>query len=319
MIRDNSPYVSVIMPAYNGEKYIIEAIESVLQQTFSDFELIIIEDCSDDRTLQMIESIHDSRICLLENSTNMGISYSTNRGIDCSRGKYIALLDDDDIAERKRLEWQVSYMEANPKIDILGGKTTIINEAGEILLKGHTPRYNPQYIKATLLFKCMDFMNSTTMVRRSFLLNNGLRYRDNCFGIQDLWFFMESSKVGQISTIDEYLLRHREHKENESTRQINRNGIERAKKYALFQRESLRLSGFNLTNEDYSVINKVLAEFDGCCESLEEWRTFGRVLKKIVDQGDKYKMDFYNELKHVCRCHLVEQLRGIDVFNDELF
>ena len=96
-----NPLVSVVMPAYNGEKYIGESIESILRQTYDDLELIIVEDKSTDHTLQVIQTYSDTRIHLYTNERNLGISYSTNFGIDHSNGKYIALLDDDDLADRK--------------------------------------------------------------------------------------------------------------------------------------------------------------------------------------------------------------------------
>ena len=95
---DKKPLVSVIMPAYNGEKYIGAAIESILNQTYDNFELVIIEDKSTDNTLKVIQEYNDSRISLFLNSSNRGIAYSTNLGIAKSKGEYIALLDDDDLA-----------------------------------------------------------------------------------------------------------------------------------------------------------------------------------------------------------------------------
>lgn len=99
------PLVSVIMPAYNGEKYIGDAIESILNQTYDNFELIIVEDKSTDHTLDVIHGYEDSRISLYLNECNRGIAYSTNLGIEQSKGKYIALLDDDDMSASRRLEW----------------------------------------------------------------------------------------------------------------------------------------------------------------------------------------------------------------------
>ena len=153
------PLVSVVMPAYNGEKYIGEAIESILNQTYTDFELIIIEDKSTDHTLQAIQKYKDSRIHLYTNSYNRGISYSTNLGISHSKGKYIALLDDDDLALKRRLEWQVAFMEEHAEIDILGGRSAMIDESGNFIRYDKEPIYNSNYIKANLLFYNKKFAN----------------------------------------------------------------------------------------------------------------------------------------------------------------
>ena len=98
--------ISVIMTVYNGEKFLREAIDSLLKQTFQEFELIIIDDGSTDSTLQIINSYHDPRIRLVENGENRGQSYSRNLGIQKSNGEYVAIMDADDIALPKRLEIQ---------------------------------------------------------------------------------------------------------------------------------------------------------------------------------------------------------------------
>src|SRR3989338_7703392 len=101
------PAISVIMPVYNGEKYLREAIESILNQSFSDFELFIINDGSTDGTAGIIASFHDPRIVYLKNESNLGLSRSYNRGIDAARGKYIARMDADDMSIPKRFERQI--------------------------------------------------------------------------------------------------------------------------------------------------------------------------------------------------------------------
>ena len=100
--------VSVIMPAYNAEEYIGEAISSILSQTYEKLELIVVEDCSTDNTIGQIDKYRDdNRIVVIKNPVNKGISYSTNTGIGTAKGKYIALLDDDDMAAVNRIELQV--------------------------------------------------------------------------------------------------------------------------------------------------------------------------------------------------------------------
>ena len=108
------PMVSVIMPAYNAEKTIKESMESVLKQTYKDFELIVIDDCSSDGTEALIESyaLKDNRIIHLKNQCNSGVSYTRNRAVECARGEWIAFLDSDDIWETNKLETQVALMKA---------------------------------------------------------------------------------------------------------------------------------------------------------------------------------------------------------------
>lgn len=116
--NDSMPSISIVMPVYNAENYIPESIESILNQTFHDFELIVVDDGSTDNTVKIVESYHDSRIVLQKN--NHGFIRSLNTGIELSRGKYIVRMDADDIMMPYRLEVQYRYMEDNPDIDVCG-------------------------------------------------------------------------------------------------------------------------------------------------------------------------------------------------------
>lgn len=302
------PLVSVIMPAYNGEKYIQEAIDSVLEQTYENWELIIIEDASADHSMEIIKRYQDKRIRLFCNEQNKGIAESTNRGIQESRGKYIALLDDDDIAEKDRFTLQVNYLETHSEIDILGGRTTVIDTSGKVIDYSGIPRNNPKYIKAVLLFCCMDFWNSTAMIRREFIEKFHLYYENGYYGIQDFKFYMESSKVGNISTIPQFLLKHRLHSGNETDRNLRLFQKERERMYAKIQCDSLEKSGFSVKKNDMTFLNKVLAEQNGKCDSIQELRQLYWIFCELLQQGRKMEIDYLNELEHVCKVKMAEQL-----------
>ena len=128
------PMVSVVMPVYNGSKYLKEAIDSILNQTFTNFELIIINDGSTDNSEDIIFSYQDRRIYYLKNEHNKGICITLNRGLDNARGKYIARMDCDDISMPQRLAKQVNYLERHRDVGALG--TDIITFG-----KGHTDQY----------------------------------------------------------------------------------------------------------------------------------------------------------------------------------
>lgn len=300
------PLVSVIMPAYNAEKYIEAAICSILNQTYTNLELVIVEDCSTDKTLDVVCKYTDSRITLIQNEENKGIAYSTNLGIKLARGKYIALMDDDDIAAEDRLDLQVKYLEEHTEIDILGGRSIDIDSQGKVLRRGGIPRNNPKYIKAVLLFKCMDFRNGTAMIRKSFIEEHNLQYQENCYGMQDYKFYIDSSKVGNISTIDNVLLYYREHGGNETKRRMQEYKEQRRKKYAEFQRESLRVSGYKLDESRLVIINKILAEYDGGCNNREELQQLYEVFCEILRQARGLQVDYYKELE----CYFKTVLSG---------
>ena len=127
MAKNLIPTISVIMPVYNCFDYIQEAINSILNQTFSDFELIIIDDYSSDGTVDLIKKFNDPRIKLTVKSVNSGISNSLNYGLKIAKGKYIARMDGDDISFPDRFERQVKFMDLNPKVILCGGGYISIN------------------------------------------------------------------------------------------------------------------------------------------------------------------------------------------------
>jgi glycosyltransferase involved in cell wall biosynthesis len=164
--------ISVIMTVYNGEKFLREAIDSVLNQTFQDFELIIIDDGSTDSTLKIINSYSDSRIRLIENIQNRGQSYSRNLGIKESKGEYVAIMDADDIMYPSRLEKQLDFLQSQNRI-ICFSWADIINETGEwVKLKTHIS--DSQLIHAKLIFECPLIHPTAMWNKESFINNNFL-------------------------------------------------------------------------------------------------------------------------------------------------
>lgn len=306
------PMVSVIMPVYNAERFLDRAIQSILNQTYEKWELILIDDCSTDNSLELINKYSDSRIRLFRNETNRGIAQTSNRGIDESKGKYIALLDDDDEAINNRLALQVEYMEAHPDIAILGGRSIDIDDNDKIINLRDSVRNNPKLLKAMLLFRNVDFYNGTAIIRKKFILDNQLRYRDGCFGMQDYRFYIESSKYGKITTLDQYLLKYRKHENNETKRNLTVYAKQRAIKFAECQRDSLKMSGFILNEKHLFIINKV-GEI-GYCDSDAELRLLYDAFKEVLMQGKHMNIDYYDELEYVCKKELGRQILRMNIF-----
>ena len=134
-MKNKNPQISIVIPVYNGEKFLDENISSVLNQTFKDFELIIINDKSTDKTLEIIQKYakKDERIIVLNNKKNRGAQYTRNRGLKRSKGKYMAAFDADDVCLPKRFEIQFNYLEKHPEIFMVGGSAIIIDEKGNRL------------------------------------------------------------------------------------------------------------------------------------------------------------------------------------------
>lgn len=165
----NNPKISVLMPAYNAEKYIKEAIKSILNQTFKDFEFIIVDDCSKDKTWQIIQNYakKDKRILVLRNDRNLGIAGSRNKLVSLVKGKYIVWQDADDISMPCRIEHQYKFMEENPEVGICGGFLLFFNKNENKSIRKYAPddkslrknifRYSPVAQPAAIIRKkCFD-------------------------------------------------------------------------------------------------------------------------------------------------------------------
>lgn len=157
------PKISVAMSVYNGEKYLREAIESILKQTYSDFEFIICDDASKDNSVEIIKEYAevDKRIVLVKNETNLGLAFSLNKCIKNARGEYIARMDADDIAINTRFENQLKYLENNPDIAFVCGGVYLINE-GEVW--GERSSSIP--LTKENVFKYQPIAHPSTMIRK---------------------------------------------------------------------------------------------------------------------------------------------------------
>jgi glycosyltransferase involved in cell wall biosynthesis len=130
-MKKNTPLISVVMPVLNGEKYIGEAVKSVLNQTFKKFELIIINDGSTDNTLKVIDQFKDKRIRIIINEKNLGLVKAINKGIFAAKGKYIARCDADDINKEDRFKKQIDFLEKNSNYVLVGSTVELIDELGK--------------------------------------------------------------------------------------------------------------------------------------------------------------------------------------------
>jgi glycosyltransferase involved in cell wall biosynthesis len=163
------PIISVIMPVYNAELYVGKSIDSILNQTYKDFEFIIINDGSTDKSLEIIKSFSDPRIKIISH-TNKGIIYSLNEGMAVSKGKYIARMDADDISLIDRFEKQISFLETNPTIAMCGTWAEVINDSGLVTGSYEHPPINSVSIRSYILWH-NPFIHPTVMMRRDIFKN----------------------------------------------------------------------------------------------------------------------------------------------------
>lgn len=303
------PKVSVIMPIYNAERFVEAAITSITAQTYKNFEIVLVDDCSIDNTMEVIKRIKDDRIKIIHNKKNQGIAYSRNIAIESSCGEYVAIMDDDDIASRNRLELEVDFLDRHRDIDVVGGRKCVIDENGEVIRPSRMVYYNPKYIKAKYLFQNV-FHNGTVMFRRKPIMQNGISYKNAYLGMEDYRFWVECSKVVQMSNIDEIFLYHREYENNETSRVSREANDERRRLYSEIQRFSLWASGYHLEENELMLLTEVLKEKNGCYKNKEEMQAFYDVLCKILRQSQEMNCDNLKEIELVCKELFAEKTKN---------
>lgn len=202
------PKVSVIMPVYNAKKYLNKAIDSILNQTYTDFEFIIIDDASSDGSQEIVKSYSDPRIRFYINEKNMGVAATLNRGIEIARGEYIARMDSDDISLPNRLQEQVDFLDVRHDVGVVGANVEIFGEG--IPTKIHRFPTESKHLKAMLLFSSC-FAHPVVMMRKSCLKENQLKYLSDFDGIEDYALWWELGQVCKLGSIDKVLLKYRQH------------------------------------------------------------------------------------------------------------
>lgn len=213
-MSESVPRVSVILPVYNTEKYVAEAIESILNQTYTNLELIIINDCSTDRTPEIISEYvqNDPRVRVINNPTNKGPAASRNSGINNSQGEYIALMDADDISHPDRLSKQVAFLDKHQEVKVAGSSAIRIDPAGNPIGKWRLP-VKDRIIRWHILFRnSRVFCNPTVMIRRDLFTQVSL-YNEAIFSYDDfeLWTRIFTHGELYLANLSETLLRYRVH------------------------------------------------------------------------------------------------------------
>lgn len=207
--------VSVIMSNYNtSEEYLREAIESILNQTYSDFEFIIVDDCSTDNSLDIINSYTDPRIVILKNEKNLGITKSLNRALKIAKGEFVARMDGDDIALPERLEKQVDFLRADPDVIVCGTWVELFgNGASEYNEKTSCKKLpDRETLCINLLFgNHLNIIHPTAMFNHRLLKANGITYNEDYIYAQDYRMWVECSKVAKLANVPEILFKYRIH------------------------------------------------------------------------------------------------------------
>ncbi len=211
-----SPTISVVMPVHNGEKYLNEAIESILFQTFSDFEFLIINDGSVDKTEEIILSYTDSRIKYIKHDSNIGLIDSLNEGIRMSTGEFIARMDSDDVSTVDRFEKQINFLNENREIDIVGSWFKLVGEGYEydgLVIKHPTSN---EEIRVTLLAFC-PIAHPSIMMRRKVVVNHTFGYKKDALYVEDYDLWSRLIFDIKFANINSVLLHYRIHQDQVSS------------------------------------------------------------------------------------------------------
>jgi hypothetical protein len=203
------PNVSIVMSVFNGERFLCEAVESILGQSLSDFEFIIIDDGSTDRSGSILKAYEarDPRIRIYPQE-NRGLIESLNRGCGLARGKYIARMDADDIAVPDRLAWQIDFMEKHPEVAVVGGAVEFMDRVGKVLRVAGRPLHNDE-IQRVILNQSGVMWHPTVVIRKAAFVQMG-GYR-NVVDAEDYDLWLRMAEMFELANLPQVLLKYRLH------------------------------------------------------------------------------------------------------------
>jgi len=216
--------ISVLMPVYKTPvPYLQEAIESILNQTFTDFEFLILDDCPEDNRKDVVLSYHDKRIKYIQNERNLGISESRNKLIEMASGEYLAIFDHDDISVPERLEKEVAYLDSHPEIGVISGNMVAMSNQKQ----SHYPTENID-IKKKLLKGCF-VVHTAAMIRKSVLLENHIRYESAYSPAEDYMLWIRLIGKTMFHNLPDVLVYYRDFEGNTTHTQydkmVDRDGL----------------------------------------------------------------------------------------------
>lgn len=266
--------VSVVLPVYNAAKFVSDAVQSILDQTFSDFELILIDDASTDDSYEILKRFHDPRIKLLKNEVNLDLVGTLNRGLAESKGEYIVRMDADDIAMPERIAIQVEYMDKHPQVGVCGSWYEMFDGATGI---GQNPEGHDE-IKARLFFS--NVIAHPTVIMRSAMLKD-LKYERYLAEDYELW--QRASFLFELHNLPLVLLKYRISKQSYS--QVNSPKVWQV--LGELSAQNLSLLGISLIPEQLDTFKRVC--FGVEIEDLQKLKAILPICAQIVRANSRVK------------------------------
>lgn len=273
------PKVSVIMPVYNAQKYLKDAIDSILNQTFTDLEFIIINDGSSDKSTEIIESYSDPRIRYFTNKENMGIVATLNRGLELATGKYIARMDSDDISHPDRIQKQYDYMEKHPRLAVLGTNIEFIGARDG----SSTAVVNPKWVKASMFFSSA-LAHPSVMLRGDILKRENYHYDATYEKVEDYELWTRISEKYQLNNLQETLFQYRIH-----AKQITQNYTDTEENsFRMLKKRELEKLNIEYSNDEFDSFVKYCFHFDEL--TYEDIYRLNKFCKRAYDANKKIKL-----------------------------
>ena len=209
-----TPVVSILMPVYKTAPYLREAVDSILSQSFTDFELIVLNDCSPDDAEEILDTYSDPRIVRYKGEKNVGLSNILNVGIGMAQGKYVARMDSDDVSLPDRLRIQVDYLESHPEIDLVSSGMKLFGAKEEVWMR----EQNPDKVKIEALFHS-PILHASSLWRRVRFEDNGLRFRQEMVPSEDYDLWTRALVKGlKLANLRQVLYKYRIHPAQATTR-----------------------------------------------------------------------------------------------------
>lgn len=229
-----APIVSILMPVYNTAPYLREAMDSLLAQTFTDFELIVLNDCSSDNAEEILDTYDDSRIVRYKGEKNVGLANVLNVGIEMARGKYIARMDSDDISLPQRLQVQVDFLESHPEIDLCSCGMQLFGARDEVWIR----EQHPEKVRITALF-FSPILHASSVWRKESFEQNVLRFRQEMVPAEDYDLWTRALLKGlKLVNLPDVLYRYRIH-DAQATLQIDKTAAKSRVVQMAYLREAL--------------------------------------------------------------------------------
>lgn len=294
-----SVFVTVLMSVYNEEEYIEESINSILMQTYQNFEFIIIDDASTDQTVSLIKKYSDARIRLIENIENQGLTRNLNQGLKLAQGKYILRMDADDVALENRLAEQIEFMEKNPQVVLSGAWLQCFGKKNNV---ARTLTDNKE-LKVALLFGAV-IMHPTFIIRKNIIDENGIAYNEKLRYAQDYGFTEAISHYGELANIPQILLKYRIHDKQVTVHKR----VEQRMCTNVTRRKMLENLNIFLMDEELDIWARFcMGESAGFDE--EETGKVGKLMRLIIKSNSEQKLFNENILKDAMESRKIHNYR----------